>query len=85
VVKIAYMDVRLDSGGSRSFTVRSRLNQASRQFGLDHQVVVREGAWVVQTSRDAYHFEDGMHLMRSQGRDHQYVQYEAGPTQEATL
>jgi hypothetical protein len=75
VVRIAYLDVRLDSGGSRSFVVQSRLNQASRLFDLDYHVVLREGAWVVQTSRDTYRFEDGMHLMRSIGRDHEYVQY----------
>jgi hypothetical protein len=79
VVRIAYLDVRLDSGGSRSFVVQSRLNQASRQFGLDYHVIVREGVWVVQTSRNVYRFEDGMHLMRSPGRDHEYVQYEATP------
>jgi hypothetical protein len=69
-------DIRLDSGGSRSLIVRSRLNQASRQFGLGYQVMVREGAWIVQTSRDSYRFEDGMHLMLSPGRDHEHVRYE---------
>jgi hypothetical protein len=82
VVRIAYLDVRLDSSGSRSLTVRSRLNQASRQFGLDYHVVSREGVWVVQTSRGTYRFEDGMHLMRSPGRDHEYVIYEGGAPSE---
>jgi hypothetical protein len=81
VVQIAYSDVRLDSGGSRDSVMRSRLNQASRQFGLGYHVVVREGAWVVQTSRDVYPFVDGMHLLRSPGRDHEYVRYETEPNQ----
>jgi hypothetical protein len=84
VVRIAYLDVRLDSGGSRSLTVRSRLNQASRQFGLDYHVVSRGGVWMVETPKDTYRFEDGMHLMRSPGRDHEYIRYETESTQEVT-
>jgi hypothetical protein len=67
LVQIAYLDVRLDSGGSRSFIIQSRLNQASRQFGLDYHVHLQEGAWVVETSRGLYRFVDGMHLRRSAG------------------
>jgi hypothetical protein len=77
VVRISYLDVRLDSGGSRSFIIRSQLNQASRQFGLDYHVHLQEGAWGVETSRGLYRFVDGMHLRRSTGRDHEYVEYEA--------
>jgi hypothetical protein len=83
VVKVAYLEVIRDSGGSRSSVVQSRLNQASRQFELGYRVVVREGAWVVQTSRDVYRFMDGMHLLRSPGHDHEYVRYETEPPQEA--
>jgi hypothetical protein len=84
VVRIAYTDVRLDSGGSRDVVMRARLNQASRQFELGYHVMVKEGVWVVQTSRDVYRFVDGMHLLRSPGHDHEYVRYETEPTQEAT-
>jgi hypothetical protein len=56
VVRIAYTDVRLDSGGSRDFVMRSRLNQTSRLFGLDYHVIVREGVWMVQPPQDTYRF-----------------------------
>ncbi|HZA25747.1 MAG TPA: hypothetical protein VFA32_24655 [Dehalococcoidia bacterium] len=52
VVKIAYTDVRLDSGGSRDSVMQSRLNQVSRQFDLGYHVKVEGGSWVVQTSKD---------------------------------
>jgi hypothetical protein len=76
VVHIAYLDVRLDAGGSRDFVTQSRLNQGSRLFDLGYHVVNRAGAWVVRTSKGTYDFQDGMHIRRSLGRDHEYVQYE---------
>jgi hypothetical protein len=75
VVWIAYLDVQLDAGGSHDFVTQSRLNQGSRLFDLGYHVVTRAGVWVVRTSKGTYDFQDGMHIRRSLGRDHEYVQY----------
>jgi hypothetical protein len=75
VVRMAYLDVRLDSNNTHDFVMQSRLNQASRLFRLGYNVVSRGGVWVVETPKDTYRFEDGMHLLRSPGRDHEYVRY----------
>ena len=59
--------------------VQSRLNQVSRMLHLNYHVVRRRGIWMVETSTDAYQFQDGMRLRRSIGGDHEYVRYEANP------
>jgi hypothetical protein len=79
LVKIAYTDIRLDRGGSHSFITQSRLNQTSRLFDLDYHITHRGGAWVVQTSKGVYPFQDGMHLLRGVGQDHEFITYEADP------
>jgi hypothetical protein len=76
IARIAYTDIHLDGGGARDTVMQNRLNQTSRQFRLGYHIMVREGAWAVQTPRDVYRFADGMHLMRSPGRDHEFVRYE---------
>jgi hypothetical protein len=76
VVRIAYLDIRLDSGGVRDTTTQYRLNQVSRLFDLDYRVSARGRGWVVQTPHGTYRFENGMHLLRSIGGDHEYIQYE---------
>jgi hypothetical protein len=75
VVKIAYTDIRLDSGGSRSFITQSRMNQTSRLFDLNFHVISKRGVWLVETPKGVYQFQDGMRLLRSTGKDQEYVLY----------
>jgi hypothetical protein len=49
IVKVSYLEVVLDAGGSRSFIIQSRLNQVSRQFNLSYNIRSREREWVVET------------------------------------
>jgi hypothetical protein len=77
LVRVTYLDVRLNTGGRRDFTTQARINQSSRLLNLDYHVINRRGIWMVETSQDAYRFEDGMHILRSVGKDHEYVRYEA--------
>jgi hypothetical protein len=79
VVKVGYMDIRLDRGCSRSVLVQSKMNQASRLFDLDYHVIRKKGTWLLQTSQGVYPFEDGMHLLRSLDRDHEVVLYHLNP------
>jgi hypothetical protein len=49
LVQIAYLDVRLDAAGFRDFITQSRINQASRLFGLNYHITHQGGDWVVST------------------------------------
>jgi hypothetical protein len=39
IVQVAYLEIILDAGGSRSSVVQSRLNQTARQFNLGYHVL----------------------------------------------
>lgn len=57
--------IRLDSGGWRTATTKSRMNQAANQFGLGYSVYQKAYEWFV--SQDGYadtEFYDGMILKR---------------------
>jgi hypothetical protein len=71
---INYLEIQLYSDNHDPVT-QSPLNQTSCLFGLGYHIVRREGIWIVQTSRGTYEFRDGMPLLRSPGRDHEYVVY----------
>jgi hypothetical protein len=79
IVRIAYLDVRLDAGGARDLVLQNRLNQASRLFDLGYHIVRCEGFGIVQTHYDHYVFQDGMHLRRSRDGTHEVIRYEANP------
>jgi hypothetical protein len=79
LLRITYLDIRLDTSGDRDLVLQNRLNQGSRLLGLDYHIIRREGEWVVRTYYDHYSFRDGMHLRRSVGKDHEYVRYENDP------
>jgi hypothetical protein len=78
IVQVAYMEIILDSGSSRSFVVQSRLNQVARQFGLSYNVRVRGLEWVVETPAASYPFQDGMRIYQSPGGLHEYTRYPTG-------
>lgn len=54
--------VTLDSGGFRTNTTKTRINQAFNQFGLDNKVIQRKGEWFL---KDNTIFEDGMVIQHS--------------------
>ena len=56
VVTITPERIVLDTGGWRTATTKTRMNQAAYQFGFNYAVVQRKGEWYVQ-SRVLRHFE----------------------------
>ena len=52
--------VTLDSGGWRTSTTKTRMNQASNQFALGFQVYAKHGAWFVSFDGRDLPFSDGM-------------------------
>lgn len=47
VVEVTPDRITLNSGGWRTNTTKTRMNQASNQFGLGFQVFARKRAWFV--------------------------------------
>ena len=54
--------ITLDSGGWRSHTTKTRMNQAAHQFGLDFSVSQKDYAWFVDYRGKRVPFVDGMVL-----------------------
>ena len=52
--------VTLDSGGWRTSTTKTRINQASNQFALGFQVYAKAGSWYVHFDGRDLPFSDGM-------------------------
>lgn len=69
VVRFSKDSITLNSGGWRTNTTKTRMNQAANQFGLGYQVVQDRGNWYVcmddadgnEVRRD---FTDGMTFPR---------------------
>lgn len=60
----AYKDgsIKLDSGGFRSKTTKTAMNQASNQFRLGFQVYQKDFGWFVTWKGQTVPFIDGMVL-----------------------
>lgn len=54
--------ITLDSGGWRTATTKTRMNQAANQFGLGFQVYAKRGEWFVSYRGEDIPFRDGMTL-----------------------
>lgn len=59
--------ITLDSGGWRTATTKTRMNQASNQYGLGFHVWQRDHKWYVTTATDPHSgidtpFYDGMQI-----------------------
>ncbi len=52
----------LDSGGWRTLTTKTRMNQAANQYGLDFQVSQKDFSWFVDWKGATIPFTDGMIL-----------------------
>lgn len=64
VVKFNRDRIVLDSGGWLSSTTKTRMNQASNQFGLGYRVFAKKGEWFVEHHRRIVDFRDGLVLER---------------------
>jgi uncharacterized protein YcnI len=52
--------IRLDSGGWRTSTTKTRMNQTANQYGLGFSVFQKQGDWYVRHNDRDLPFEDGM-------------------------
>lgn len=65
VVKFTAKRVTLNSGGWMTATTKTRMNQASRQFGLGYSVFQKMYVWYVRLpDGSGVPFEDGMTFKR---------------------
>jgi hypothetical protein len=65
VVKFTEHSITLNSGGWHTATTKTRMNQASNQFGLGYSVVQRDFGWyVVFPSGMKLPFSDGMTFLK---------------------
>jgi hypothetical protein len=62
-----YGTITLDSGGWRTATTKTRMNQAAQQFGLPFSVSQRAGKWYVHLIEcgEEVDFTDGMTISAS--------------------
>ena len=58
--------IMLNSGGYRTATTKTRMNQASNQFNLGYQVKQENYKWYVYFMGRKFIFNDGMILNRKQ-------------------
>ena len=56
--------ITLQSGGWRTATTKTRMNQASAQFGLGFTVYQEDFEWFVSHCQETVPFVDGMVLQR---------------------
>ena len=75
IVRVAYLEIVLDTGGVRGTVMQNRLNQSARLLDLGYHVTITQGQWRVVTDFNIYDFQDGMILYRSPGRNHEYARY----------
>lgn len=67
VVKFNSERITLDSGGWMTSTTKTRMNQASNEYGLGFNVHQDDGKWFVRHGGEHVPFRDGMVLSRQGG------------------
>jgi hypothetical protein len=65
VVQFDHLHIKLNSGGWRTVTTKTRMNQASNQFGLGYRVYQKNYDWFVDYQGHQYPFFDGMTIDRT--------------------
>ena len=65
IVEISGDTVTLNSGGWRTSTTKTRINQAAHQFDLGFQVIQKDFQWFVQTAAGVVPFTDGMSFTKA--------------------
>ena len=66
IVTVTPAGVRLHSGGWQTATTKTRMNQASNQYGLGFRVWQKDRAWYVTAAGVDRPFVDGMIIERTQ-------------------
>lgn len=64
VVKFSHDKIILESGGWRTLTTKTRMNQASNQYDLGYLVYQSNFDWYVDYNGETWEFYDGMELER---------------------
>ncbi len=64
VVRFNEHDITLNSGGWQTSTTKTRMNQASNQFGLGYQVYQKDYNWFVSFCGEEIEYNDGLVLLR---------------------
>ena len=64
VVRFNTAVIILDSGGWRTLTTKTRMNQASNQFNLGYYVFQKDFEWFVKYQDETHRFYDGIELNR---------------------
>ena len=64
VVKWNKNKIVLDSGMWLTNTTKTRMNQASNQYGLGYTIFQKNFQWFVEYKGKTYEFHDGMELKR---------------------
>ena len=62
--------VRLDSGGWKTQTTKTRMNQFANQYGMKFHVYQLRGEWYVETPSGTIEFTDGMEFSTTKARYH---------------
>lgn len=65
VVKFNDKEIILNSGGWRTNTTKTRMNQTSNEFGLGFRVFQEKGYWWVEHGGQESIYTDGIVLRRS--------------------
>lgn len=65
VVRYNSQEIILNSGGWRTSTTKTRMNQASNQFNLEYYVFQRDYEWFVDYQGEEIPFTDGLVLARN--------------------
>ena len=65
VVKFNHSKIVLNSGGWRTVTTKTRMNQTSNQFNLGYQVFQKDFEWYVDFKGQTLEFTDGMELIKN--------------------
>ena len=66
VVAFNHKTIQLDSNGWRTSTTKTRMNQASNQFGLGYYVRQKDFDWFVEYNGETLPFYDGIKLKRAE-------------------
>ena len=57
VVKVTRETITLDTGGWKTNTTKTRMNQASNEFDLRYRVYQKAGVWYVEFNNETREFE----------------------------
>lgn len=64
IVKVTPSVITLNSGRYRTMTTKRRINEISKELGLNFEVKTNRGEWVVSYGGAWYQFNDGMRIHR---------------------